>query len=443
MSRFAIVAAIASLGGLLFGYDTGVISGALLFIRHVFALSPAMQGLVVALALAGATLGAAFAGWFADRFGRRHVIIVTACLFVVGSLICAVAGGTGVLLAGRFVIGLAIGVASMLTPLYLSEMAPAAHRGAVVSLNQMCITIGIVASYGVDYAFSGATDGWRWMLGLGCVPGIILGAGMAFMPDSPRWLAGVGRLDEAEHALRQMRGGADVSAELAELKADAGARREPASWATLLHGPARGALIVGVGLAIFQQITGINTVIYFAPTIFEKAGFGHASISILATAGVGIVNVVMTYVALRLLDTVGRRRMLLTGLCGMFAMLVLLAITFSLGVSGVLAWLTVLGVAIYVAFFAIGLGPVFWLLISEIFPLAVRGRAMSVATVANWGSNLVVSQSFLLLIHGIGSAATFGLFAIMAALNIAFTLARVPETKGRSLEQIERDLKAA
>ena len=443
MSRFAIVAAVASLGGLLFGYDTGVISGALLFIRHVFSLSPAMQGLVVALALAGASIGAAFAGSFSDRFGRRRVIIVTACLFVLGSLICAVATNTVTLLVGRFVIGVAIGIASMLTPLYLSEMAPAAHRGAVVSLNQMCITIGIVASYAVDYAFSGATDGWRWMLGLGCVPGVILGVGMAFMPDSPRWLAGVGRIADAEHALRQMRGGADVSAELGELKADAERKTEPASWSTLLHGNARGALIVGVGLAVFQQITGINTVIYFAPTIFEKAGFGHASTSILATAGVGVVNVIMTYVALRLLDSAGRRRMLLTGLSGMLAMLIVLAITFSLGVSGVLAWITVIGVAVYVAFFAIGLGPVFWLLISEIFPLAVRGRAMSVATVANWFSNLVVSQSFLLLIHGIGSAATFGLFAAMTALNIVFTVARVPETKGRSLEQIERDLQTA
>jgi sugar porter (SP) family MFS transporter len=421
MSRFTLVAGVASLGGLLFGYDTGVISGALLFIRGVFHLSPFMQGLVVALALAGATLGAAFAGSFSDRFGRRRVILVTAILFVVGSLLCALATSTAVLLAGRLVIGVAIGVASMLTPLYLSEIAPAARRGAVVSLNQMCITLGIVASYGVDYAFSGMTDGWRWMLGLGCLPGLVLGAGMAFMPDSPRWLASVGRFDAAGHALRQLRGSTDVAGELDQIRADlASSGRTRASWSSLLHGGARTALIVGVGLAVFQQVTGINTVIYFAPTIFETAGFGHASTSILATAGVGLVNVIMTYVALRLLDTAGRRAMLLWGLSGMFVMLVVLA-----------------------ASFAIGLGPVFWLLIAEIFPLGIRGRAMSVSTVANWGSNLIVSQSFLLLIHGIGAAATFGLFAVMTALNIVFAAFRVPETKGRSLEEIEQEMKAA
>jgi sugar porter (SP) family MFS transporter len=444
MSRFTIVAAIASLGGLLFGYDTGVISGALLFIKNVFHLSPGMQGLVVALALAGATLGAAVAGSISDHFGRRRVIIGTACLFVVGSLVSAIAANVATLLIGRLIIGVAIGIASMLTPLYLSEVAPAAKRGAVVSLNQMCITIGIVASYGVDYAFSGtATDGWRWMLGLGCVPGIILGTGMAFMPDSPRWLAGAGRIKEAEAALHHLRDGADVSAELNDLKRDAQAGKTHTPWSAILHGGARKSLIVGVGLAVFQQVTGINTVIYFAPTIFQTAGFGAASTSILATTGVGLVNVLMTYVALRLLDTAGRRTLLLIGLSGMFATLVILTISFAVGMGPSFAWITVLAVAAYVAFFAIGLGPVFWLLISEIFPLAIRGRAMSVSTVANWGSNLVVSQVFLILIHGIGSAGTFGLFAIMTALNVAFAVARVPETKGRSLEQIEGDLAKA
>ena len=440
MSRFALIAGVASLGGLLFGYDTGVISGALLFIRHVFGLGPAMQGLVVALALLGATLGAAAAGSYSDRFGRRHVIIVTACLFVAGSLLCAVATSIAVLLAGRLVIGIAIGFVSMLTPLYLSEIAPTDKRGAVVSLNQICITLGILASYGVDYAFSGAPSGWRWMLGLGMVPGLILGLGMAFMPDSPRWLAGVGRMADAERALRRLRGG-DVAAELAALRSDSGDTAH-APWSAIFGPRARPALIVGVGLAVFQQVTGINTVIYFAPTIFQTAGFGQASTSILATAGVGLVNVVMTYVALRLLDSAGRRTMLLWGLSGMLAMLAVLTASFAIGMSASFAWVTVLAVAAYVAFFAIGLGPVFWLLISEIFPLSFRGRAMSVSAVANWGSNLVVSQVFLVLVHGIGSAATFGLFAIMTALNLIFAIARVPETKGRSLEQIERSLTA-
>ena len=441
MSRFTIVAATASLGGLLFGYDSGVISGALLFLRKTFHLDAAMQGAVVALALAGATIGAAFAGWFADRYGRRRVIIATACIFVLGSLLCAVAMSVPALLVGRFVVGLGIGIASMLTPLYLGEMAPAERRGAVVSLNQMCITLGIVASYAVDYVFTGVAGDWRWMLGLGCVPAIVLGVGMFVLPDSPRWLAGAGRMQEAEAALRSLRGRDDVTEELRALHTDLqrdGGRAVP--WSALLQGRTRRVLIVGVGLAVFQQVTGINTVIYFAPTIFDHAGLGGAATSILATAGIGVVNVVMTYVALKLLDTVGRRTMLLTGLGGMLASLIAITIVFAIGLSGGLAWVTVIAVAIYVAFFAIGLGPVFWLLIAEIFPLGVRGRGMSVSAVANWGSNLVVSQVFLTLLHVIGAAATFGLFAVLTAVNIAFTAALVPETKGRSLEQIEADL---
>lgn len=443
MSRFAVVSTTASLGGLLFGYDTGVISGALLFIRTRFALDPAMQGLVVALALLGATLGAAGAGTSADRFGRRRVIIATAALFVAGAILCAMAQSLAVLLAGRLVIGVAIGVASMLTPLYLSEMAPAERRGAVVSLNQMCVTIGIVVSYLVDYLLSGVDGGWRWMLGLAAVPGLVLGVGMLFLPESPRFLAGSGRLAEAARVLRALRGRDDVRAELDGLATDIAREPGVGSGSLLRRGAGRHALIVGVGLALFQQVTGINTVIYFAPTIFEQAGLSAASTSILATAGVGLVNVAMTYVALRLLDRVGRRIMLLVGLSGMFAMLGVLSVGFAVGPRSGLAPLTVAAVALYVAFFAIGLGPVFWLLISEIFPLRIRGRGMSVSSVANWGANLAVSQVFLPLVHAIGAAATFALFAAMTALNVAFALWLVPETSGRSLEQIEADLERA
>ncbi|TFF21756.1 sugar porter family MFS transporter [Jiella endophytica] len=438
---FGKIAATASLGGLLFGYDTGVISGALPFIKDQYSLSPGDQGLVVSIALAGAALGAAFAGGIADSLGRRKVIITSAALFVVGALICAFATSYWHLLGGRLVLGLAIGVASMLTPLYLSEMAPADKRGAVVSLNQMCITSGILVSYLVDYLFSHVTGGWRWMLGIGAVPGIILGVGMLFLPDSPRWLAGQGHIDAARDALRRIAGPREVEAQMHELRTDL--KRENgrvAPWSEMFSGKAKYALIVGVGLAVFQQITGINTVIYFAPTIFNSAGMPDTSASILATAGVGVVNVVMTYVALRLIDRAGRRSLLLVGLIGMAVTLAILAGGFFIGNSGALAWITTLSVAAYVGFFAIGLGPVFWLLIAEIFPLAVRGRGMSIATVANWVSNLIVSQVFLLLIDGIGSASTFLAFAVLTVAAIFFTLRLVPETKGRSLEEIEADL---
>jgi sugar porter (SP) family MFS transporter len=439
--RFILVAAIASLGGLLFGYDTGVISGALLFIKQDFGLNPWMQGITTGIVLAGATLGAAFGGWFSDRYGRRLVIIGTAILFALGALLSALAPALWVLIVARAIVGLAIGVASMLTPLYLAEMAPAEKRGAVVSLNQFCITIGILASYFVDYGLAEVTGGWRWMLGLGLVPGVILGLGMLVLPESPRWLLGRGRAAEAEAALRSIRGTQDVTAEIDALRHDLRAENvEASAWSVLWQRGARKPLIIGVGLAVFQQITGINTVIYYAPTIFQQAGLGSASAAILATAGVGVVNVLMTIVAIRLMDHSGRRKLLLAGLGIMIVTLLVLAAAFAGGQSRLLGFVTAGALAAYVGGFAIGLGPIFWLLISEIFPFAVRGRGMSIATVANWGSNLVVALVFLDLIRLLGAASTFLLFSGFTIAAFIFAWSLVPETKGRTLEEIEAGL---
>jgi sugar porter (SP) family MFS transporter len=437
--QFALISATAALGGLLFGYDTGVISSALLFVRTIFHLSTAGESIVAGIVLVGAVLGAFVAGSLSDRFGRRRVILVTALTFVIGALLSAAAGSAATLLEGRLLIGIAIGVASMLTPLYLAEIAPASSRGAVTSLNQLCITLGILVSYLVGYSFATTPEGWRWMLGLGAVPGAILAAGMLVLPESPRWLAGHNRVPEAEAVLRQLRTSpAEVADELATLRTNL--RREDgrlAPWSALLAPRLRPALIVGIGLAMFQQITGINTVIYFAPQIFQAAGLSSASVSILATAGVGAVNVALTVVSMWLIDRVGRRPLLLWSLGGMAATLLILTAGFTFGTSGALAWITVLSVAAYVAFFAVGLGPVFWLLIAEIFPLAVRGRAMSLATISNWGFNLVVTVTFLGLIDLCGRAGTFLLYAVLTLIALAFTAVLVPETKGRSLEAIE------
>jgi sugar porter (SP) family MFS transporter len=437
--KFLIVAAVASLGGLLFGYDTGVISGALPFLKQTFALTPGMQGVATSAVLVGATLGAAFAGAISDAFGRKWVIIVVAMLFVLGALGSAASPTLYVLLAARAVVGVAIGVASMLTPLYLAEMAPKERRGAIVSLNQFCITFGILVSYLVDYALTGVKGDWRWMLGLGAVPGLILFIGMLVLPESPRWLAGHGRLEEARLALRRMREG-DVEEELQELRRDTLSDGTRTPWSALLAHGARRPLIIGVALAVFQQITGINTVIYYAPSIFQAAGMSSASVSILATAGVGLVNVIMTVVAMNLLDRAGRRALLLWGLAGMIVMLLVLAAGFAVGTKGAVALITVIAVATYVGFFAIGLGPVFWLLISEIFPLAVRGRGMSVATVANWGSNFVVTLLFPGVVAALGSAAAFAIFAVLSVGAWIYTYYQVPETNGKSLEEIEAQL---
>ena len=437
---FYFIAGVAALGGLLFGYDTGVISGALLFIREELALSPTMQGVVVAIVLAGAVIGAAVAGTMSDRFGRRRVILAAALLFVAGSLLSAIAAELIGLVIARFLVGLGIGFASMLTPLYLAEIAPARDRGAIVSLNQLCITVGILLSYLVGFGLASYAGGWRWMLGIGAVPGIVLIIGMLILPESPRWLAGHGRIENATAVLRRLRRGEDVSDELNALRTDiAQEGQQLASWAELLSPRLRRPLAIGVGLAMFQQITGINTVIYFAPTIFESAGLSSAATSILATAGVGAVNVVMTVVSIRLIDRLGRRQLLCWSLGGMATALIVLAGAFYGGASGGSAWLAIGSVAGYVGFFAIGLGPVFWLLIAEIFPLAVRGRAMSLASVVNWGFNLIVAVTFLDLVAVFGSANAFLMYAVLSLVALMFVIREVPETKGHTLEQIELD----
>lgn len=441
--RFLFIAAVASLGGLLFGFDTGVISGALLFIKKDFVLSETMQGVVTSAVLIGAVIGAAGAGRFTDRFGRKPVIVVMAILFAVGSLLSAAAQAAWMLFIARLILGVAIGAASMLTPLYLSEMSPAEKRGMVVSLNQFCITVGILASYLVDFGFAEVAGTWRWMLGVGAIPGILLGLGMLFLPESPRWLAGQGRTAEASKVLHELRGpGHDVEAELAGLQRDIKEEGGGVSLSTMFaEQRARLPLIVGIGLAVFQQITGINTIIYYAPTIFRQAGFASNSAAILATVGIGVVNVLMTVVALILLDQAGRRKLLLIGLTVMTVCLVAVAFAFSQGQSSqTLGGITAVLIAVYVGGFAIGLGPIFWLLIAEIFPLVYRGRGMSVASMANWGSNLIVALFFLDLIKALTPAGTFAMFAFLTVAAFAFSYRFVPETNGRTLEQIEADL---
>ncbi|MGZ7095942.1 MAG: sugar porter family MFS transporter [Methanobacterium sp.] len=437
-NRFVIVAAvITAIGGLLFGYDTGVISGAILFIREAFALTTTSQEIVVSAVLIGAVIGASVSGVLADKYGRRIMIIVASIIFGVGAIFTALTPEVYSLIAGRIVVGIAIGMASFIAPLYIAEVAPYNIRGALVSLNQLAITVGIVVSYLVDFIFA-PSGGWRYMLGLAFIPSLILGVGMYFMPYSPRWLMSKGYVDRARSVLERIRATTKVNDEITEIKDSLVVERE-SKWSDLLDPAIRRALIIGVGLAIFQQLTGINTVIYYAPTILLFAGLQSAAVSILATAGIGVINVALTVVAILLIDRVGRRPLLLFGLVGMVISLIILGLSFALpGLSGSLGILAVLSLMLYVGSFAIGLGPVFWLMISEIYPLKIRGRAMSTATVVNWGMNLLVAITFLSLIQLLGASGTFWLYSIISVFAILFVYFRVPETKGKSLEEIER-----
>ena len=279
------------------------------------------------------------------------------------------------------------------------------------------------------------------MLGLASIPSIVLGVGMFFMPDSPRWLISHKFIDRARAVLKRIRGTDDIDNELNDIQESLG--QQGGSWRELLTPLIRPALIVGIGLAVFQQVTGINTVIYYAPTIFQSAGFKSASAAILATVGIGLVNVFMTIVAMQLLDRIGRRPLLLIGLGGMIASLGFLGLAFSLkDTAGMLGWVSAGSLMLYVGSFAIGMGPVFWLLIAEIYPLKVRGLAMSVAAVFNWGANLIVGMTFLSMINALGQSGTFWLFGAMGIITWLFVWFMVPETKGRTLEEIESHWRA-
>ncbi len=432
-----VTAAIAGLAGLLFGYDTGIIAGALLTIQPEFGLGSFAAGMVVGAVPVGAVAGAWFASTRADRLGRRRLIVVAAAIFIVGAIGSAVADGALLLIVARIVIGLAIGVASAITPVYISEVAPPDIRGGLVTFFQLAVTIGILVAYLVGLAFTDVDGGWRWMLGLGAVPAVVLALGVARLPESPRWLIMTGDEAGAKAALERIRTGGStaIDSEVGEIQASLGTE-EAGSWRDLLQPVVKAALVVGIGLAVLQQVTGINTVIYYAPTIIQQAGIGSDSSAILASLGVGAINVLMTIVALRLLDRAGRRTMLFIGVTGMSLSLFLLGAAF-LGSTGTLtSVVAIASLMLFVSSFAISLGPIFWLLNAEIYPLSVRSKAASVGTMTNWFFNFLVSLTFLPLIDLLTQSGAFWLYGLVGLVTLWFCWRFVPETKGRSLEQI-------
>jgi sugar porter (SP) family MFS transporter len=434
----AVGAAITALGGLLFGYDTGVVSGALLFLKKDFGgLSSFQQELVTSLLLVGAVAGALTAGRLADRIGRRITVLITALVFIVGVLLVAFSPTYPVLLIARIIIGLAVGSASTIVPLYIGEVVPARVRGGLVSLNQLAVTAGILVSYLIDYGLSDSGN-WRLMFGLAVIPAAALFVGMLFQKESPHWLIRQGREDEARQVLRRVRDESDIDAEIREVRE---VSQREGSYRDLISPRVRPLLLVGVLLAVFQQITGINTVIYYAPTLLQGAGLGNNA-ALLANVVNGAVNVGMTIVAIWLLDKVGRRPLLLSGTAGMAVGMIIVALSFLGGsqLHGTLAIVAIIGLLVYTGSFAIGLGPVFWLLIAEIYPLRIRGAAMSVASMANWAANFVVTVSFLTLLSAISGVGVFFLFGFLTLVALAYFWRKVPETKGRSLQEIEREL---
>ncbi len=433
-----VIAAIAATGGLLFGYDTGVISGALIFIRDEWKLDEKAQELVVSAVLIGATFGAMLSGKITDMLGRRRVSFITAIIFTLGSIATGLAPSVEILIAGRIVIGIAVGIASFTVPLYISEISPSKSRGALVSLNQLAITIGILVSFLCGYAFASSEYGWRLMFLAGFIPSLILAVGMFFLPETPRWLMTKGREEEARKIIERIDPNGNAEEEIRHIK-EAMERESGGNWKDLFMKRLRQPLIIGIGIFFFQQFSGINAIFYYAPIIFELSGFDTATTSILATVSLGVINVLFTIISLPLLDRLGRKPLLYIGFAGIILSLGALALAFNqkeaLGES--LKWIAVGSLLLYIAFFAISLGPMGWLLASEIFPLKIRGFAMSMISLAHWIFNFFVSFTFLRMTTYLSPAGSFTVFAAITFVGLLFVYFYVPETKGLTLEDIE------
>ncbi|KAL4235583.1 hypothetical protein ACF0H5_003979 [Mactra antiquata] len=541
----------ASLGGVLFGYDMGIISGAILQLRDVFCLSCLDQELVISAMLMGAVVGSLIGGFLIDHCGRRLTIIINAGIFLIGAIILGISPNFSVLVIGRILVGFAVSVSATGECIYISEIAPAHRRGLLVSLNELGITLGLLLAYLCNFVFISEVDGWRWMFALSAIPAVIQGIGMFFLPMSPRFLMLKKKEDDASKVLKKLRGTNSVDKEISGIRVSlASEKNQSCLDVCSIQDGMRGRMFIGVGLVFFQQFTGQPNVLYYAPTIFEEIGFKSNSAATLATVGLGVVKVVMTVFALICVDKFGRRRLLLIGAIVMGLSVITLGIVCHFESAGVpektcvdhshcqsailhnhsfnvipvsthrpsnysISTIKPLDFNInnrtaindslndsrmiplvdktttdsdnindtgindvktktfndsshtnttrvenlghsstiqkvfgfsalmcYVAAYGFSFGPVTWLVLSEIFPATIRGRAIAIATVFNWGTNLIVTFTFLDIMNGLGVTWTFTLFGIICAISVIFIYSFVPETKNRSLEQVSADLKA-
>jgi SP family galactose:H+ symporter-like MFS transporter len=436
------IAAVAATGGLLFGFDTGVINVALPSLREQLQLTPSQESMVVGAVLFGAMFGPFISGFLTDKLGRKKINIIASLVFVVGSILAAIAPDTNSLIAGRLLLGLAIGIVAATVPLYLAELSPKDKRGRMVTFFQLAITLGILLSYVVGYIFGEAENAWRMMFWAGFVPAIILFVGMLLVPESPRWLLTKGRNEEALKVLNQLRTPNEAVAEYNEtLKLLEEEKQNKSSWMELFMPKLRIPLFIGIGIFAIQQFSGINAIIYYSTDIF-KSLFSDSQAT-LATVGVGIVNSLATILGMQFLDKWGRKPLLYTGLIGTAVCLGTVGLAFLFESSlpaGLRQMMLVGGIYTYIIFFAISLGPLGWLLISEVYPLKIRGFASSMGSFNHWFFDLMVAISFpLMRSTSLGkNGGIFFIYMIVVLLGLFFAKFVVFETKGLSLEDIEK-----
>ncbi|MGL5388459.1 MAG: sugar porter family MFS transporter [Enterobacterales bacterium] len=433
---------LAALAGLLFGLDIGVIAGALPFIAHEFQITSQQQEWVVSSMMFGAAVGAVGSGWLSYRLGRKYSLMIGAVLFVIGSLCSAFAPNNDVLLVSRVLLGLAVGIASFTAPLYLSEIAPERIRGSMISMYQLMITIGILAAYLSDTAFS-YTGSWRWMLGIITLPALLLFVGVFFLPRSPRWLASRGRDAEARKVLEMLRDTTEqAKAELDEIRESL--KIKQSGWALFKDNKNfRRAVYLGVLLQVMQQFTGMNVIMYYAPKIFDLAGFTNTAQQMWGTVIVGLVNVLATFIAIGLVDRWGRKPTLKLGFLVMAIGMGTLGTMMNIGMDTPAAqYFAILMLLMFIVGFAMSAGPLIWVLCSEIQPLKGRDFGITCSTAVNWIANMIVGATFLTMLNSLGSAHTFWIYAGLNLIFIFITIALIPETKNISLEHIERNLMA-
>jgi sugar porter (SP) family MFS transporter len=436
------VSLIAGLGGILYGFDMGVIAAALIFVRESFSLSTRMEEMVVSVVLVGAMAGAVAGGMIADRIGRRPTLLWGGVIFLAASLLAPASPNAFTLIVARALLGVAIGFTSVTAPVYVSELAPPQSRGMLIGLYQFALTVGIALADLTGYWLAGQ-HAWRLMFGLGAIPAALFVLLLMTLPESPRWLYAHNRIAEAELVLGKYTNAAGIRLLVDDICSGLQVKVEK-RWSALWSPAVRFSLLIAVGFTVLQQVTGINTIIYYGPRIFSLAGITSNRNAIFATLLVAVTNVLATIIALVLVDRAGRKPLLYVGLTGMTASLFLLAYSFhspaAFGAApGVIATICLM---VYITCFAFSMGPIAWILVSEVFPLQLRGRGVAAATIGSGASNFVVSITFLSLINAAGNSLTFVIYAVFCIVTLLFVRFIVPETKGRKLESISTEANA-
>ncbi|MFD2706049.1 sugar porter family MFS transporter [Salibacterium lacus] len=434
-----LIACAAGMAGFLYGFDTAVISGAITFLQDLYDLTPAMEGIIISSVMVGGVIGVGISGFLSDRLGRKKILMVSGIIFAISALWSALAGSVLSLILARFLGGLGIGFASALSVTYIAECAPPHIRGRLGSMYQLFTIIGISATFYINLAVAnagsyqwGLETGWRWMLGYGVIPGVLFFLILIFIPESPRFLVKNDRTSEALQTLQRINGQDTAQKELNSIQASIDMETST-SIRELLKPGLRKAMLLGIFLALFNQVIGMNAVTYYGPTIFNMMGFENNT-EFLATSLIGTVQVIFTVVAIFLIDKAGRKKLMAVGSSLMAIFMVLIGIVFYFEIQGIWGLLSIMG---FTAAFCISMGPIPWIMIPEIFPNYLRAKAVGISTMFLWGANFSIGQFTPMLINNVGGAFTFWMFAVICAICYIFVMTIVPETKNKSLEEIE------